>query len=215
MPLMSVPVAIDSHLDGNPVGDQSVNYGTEQLVTCGVEHPGAKSNLRRAIMNFDVNPLAGRTISAASLWRYVTQIDGSSQVIRVSRCTRPSTWTETGVTWAKYDGSNNWTTGGGDFDDATPASFTYTEDTFLWRELTGFKALIDDAIASRGGIVSIILRNTDENPGVTRFAGWNGKNATVNNPYLLVDHDGDPIDNVRRIERRAMRGMMRGAMRGT
>lgn len=218
MPEFTALAIADSYMQGNPEGAQDNNHGGFNAVGHGVEYAGDdKTSLKRPIANFDVSRLAGRTINSAKLRRYVIvrSISGT-MTTRVSRCTRPADWVEDEVTWDEYASGSAWTAEGGDFDDTgPPAAVDQDEpDASLWTDFTGLKAFVTDAIDNRNGIVSLILRLTDETPEVTQKLDWHAMNRGSRIWRLIVDHDGDPVDNTRRIERRTLRGAGRGVLRG-
>ena len=175
---------IDSFMDYlNP----TANWGTHTEVYQGPLYvAGGKASLYRGIGNFDVSSIASKTIISAFLRRQLQNAEGAPYDIKISRCTRPSTWTETGVTWNKYDWTNNWTSGGGDFDDTTPAAVTFTETAPGNFDIPGLKNHVTDAIANRSNIVSLILRNVDENPGVTKLSLWYSSESTIGTLWSLV-----------------------------
>jgi hypothetical protein len=138
--------------------------GQDRLGVGPQYNAGSKTDLFRAIGNFDVSSMAGAVINEAELHREIIAVNNGGFGAKIARCTRPSAWTEN-VTWNKYDGVNAWTAPGGDFD--AGLDFAYVEANALGDHvITGLGALIDDALANRSGIVSVILRiQTD--PGVT------------------------------------------------
>ncbi len=80
----------------------------------------------RSLLRFDLGQLpAGSTLSSANLHLTVTNTYGgnpNSESMNVHRLTQA--WTEGGVTWNRYDGSNLWAAGGGDYDATVRASST-------------------------------------------------------------------------------------------
>jgi len=75
---------------------------------------------RRPIIRFDLSSLpAGSTITNADLYLYCYKVGGTItvNVHRVDHGTPDyeTDWTEAGVTWNKYDGTNDWGTAGGNF----------------------------------------------------------------------------------------------------
>lgn len=158
---------IDSHMDyENP----DINSGTAVNLRIGTLYAGeVKTNAWRPILNFDVSALIGKTINTTKLTREIFAASPGGFSSYLSRCTRPSTWTEGGVTWNKYDGTNTWTAGGGDFDDTgPPAKIDYTEANSTGpHDIIGLKALVDDALDNRSGILSIILRPVVGDPEVS------------------------------------------------
>jgi len=61
--------------------------------------------------------------------------DNNSRTVGLYRVTR--SWTESGVTWNRYDGTNNWTTAGGDYDSTLLASTSVgtSSGDRLWSDL--------------------------------------------------------------------------------
>ena len=151
---------------------------------------GSKAFWYRGLYFFDVSSLVGlyTSIDAAQL-ELKKYSAGGTDAAKLSRCTRPGTTTEAGVTWNKYDGTNAWTSGGGDFDDTTPGvvSFTFTDppDPFVISGLAGY---ITDAIANRSNIVALLTRMSDESAsGSNRgFFGFSKEGATP--PVLRVTY---------------------------
>ena len=103
------------------------------------------------------------------------------------------------MTWNEYELSTLWTVAGGDYDPVTPAPVAYTEATEVgFHEIAGLKELVKDALASRGGIVSIIVRADDEAPLSTKLASWHDRlQATAARRWRLVI-DYTPPDPGRR-----------------
>lgn len=108
------------------------NYGTStQLLS------NSQSNAQsRLLLRFDLSGIpAGATIQSAVLELYYQSAKNSlSEVLRVHRLTRA--WTEPGTTWRTYDGVNNWTSQGGDFDAAVVASVTLDSTVNVWKAWT-------------------------------------------------------------------------------
>jgi hypothetical protein len=187
MAQLVIQCASDAYLQ---TPQQDTNFGGDSLVLIGPAYFGAaKQFADRPIANFDVSALAGATIVAAKLVRNIFSIDGGGFAAHVYRCTRPSAWTENGVTWKKYDGVNEWTAHGGDWDASTPAPLAYNEATsFGTNEIAGLAPFVTDALELRGGIVSIIMKADDELPGGTHTVAWNARH---NSPgwQLVVDYE--------------------------
>jgi hypothetical protein len=192
--------------------NQDTNYGAASAIAHGTLYEGAKTNLDRPIANFDVSLVAARTINAAELHRSFAGGFGVSFGAKIFRCTRPTTWTELGVTWNKYDGTNSWTAGGGDYDSSTPTPIAFTEGAA--ETITGLKPFVDDAIANRGNILSIIIRADNEDPGIDAWISWHSKDtpSPIGIWFLLIDYAGAPLNVL--AERSFQRGVLRGARRG-
>jgi hypothetical protein len=214
MSIYTAPPEIDSEMN---MEDPDVNYGAGGTCDWGVFYAGEiKTLLFRAIVNFDVSALSGRTINSAKLVRYIFSVQGGGWAATIYRCTRPSTWTEGGVTWNKYDGANTWTSEGGDLDETTPTPKTLTETSSTGRhEISGMGSFVTDALSLRSGLVSLIMRADDEDPGTTKYVNWHSKESTGGGRWrLVVDHSGDPIGLHRHPGRGFLRGFQRGFERG-
>ena len=189
MSLINIPIDKDSYMDSvNP----NTNYGNVTIkmgVAVVVDQKGLQA---RAIGNFDVSILSGKTINSAVLYRSFQGGVGTNVACTVYRCTRPATWTEAGVTWNKYDGTNVWTAAGGDMDGTTPTPVAFqTGDN----PLTGLVNFVTDALNNRNGIVSLILRLDNESPGESHWIAWENQEQSSGSPlnlpwYLQVNYVG-------------------------
>lgn len=169
----------DSKMQGAPEFAQELNYGGAQALRHIVLYAGeTKTTWERAIVDFDVSELAKATIIAAKLVRDISSLaSGDGPEAKLSRCTRSGAWVESEVTWLSYTSGADWTNAGGDFDDTgPPAAVTYSEPATVGEhEIAGLLPFVEDAIESWGGIVSLITRLSDEDPGVDTAAEWFAK----------------------------------------
>ncbi len=191
MPSLTVTATIDSDIDA---ANTDLNYGNNGNNRLGVAYAGPDKTFNmRVIVNFDVSALINTVINSATLRRQYSSIVGAGGVeAKVARCTRPAQWTELGVTWNKYDGSNTWTTAGGDLDLVTPAEIVYNEPSSIgWFELASFKDFVIDALDNRNGIVSLIIRQTDESdPGGNEYTAWVNRDfiPDTDQSQLVIDY---------------------------
>jgi len=186
LPEITIEPARDSYI--TPV-QPNTNFGADTSVICGVLYAGAsKVQWRRGIGLFDVNAIpGGATIDAAKLQREISAIAGTpTWLVRLARVTRTD-WVENQVTWNNYKTGSTWTDGGGDFDDVTPAAIDFSEAGAAGlHELVGLKPFVDDAIVSRGGLLTVLLRLKAEAPGVTQEAAWWSREKGVQRWRLVV-----------------------------
>lgn len=183
--------SIDSYISGQAT---TTNYGTDLGLACRLIMVGGfKVQWERTIFNFDLSSIpAGSTINSISLALEVWGVDASAAV-KLQRCTRPATWTEMGVTWLKYDGTNNWTNAGGDRDLTVTVTGTFPSGTGTWTIPTSanFVTIAQDAIDNRSGILSLILFLSDESSsgssrgGSMRSQEYDGGSAE---PKVTVDY---------------------------
>ena len=174
MTTLTATAQIDSHMDEvNP----TTNFGSAGSVECGPVYVLSLTKVMRGIVNFDVSSLFNRKIESAQLEFSRNGEFNPGFAATIYRCTRPADWTEGGVTWNKYDGSNDWTAAGGDLDLVTPtpkaiASFLPASGVNI---ITRLKHFVIDAIANRSNIVSLIIKADDETAtsiGETHWVSW-------------------------------------------
>ena len=167
------------------------NYGAGTSLWVGVAYFGGnKSDFFRAIMDFDVSDLAGETIVTARLERYVYDIIGEAgATAQIMRCTRPGDWVESQVTWNNYKTGSSWTAGGGDVDVSNPPPVSYAEASSAgWHAISGLGGFVEDALANRGGIVSLIFRLADEVPDAGAEYVFFSTRSALNHPRLIVEY---------------------------
>jgi hypothetical protein len=103
----------------------NINYGTFTTIWVG------KVNWRGGL-EFDLSTLpANATINSAELELYYHDdyTTTGAEDLEAHRITR--SWTEAGVTWNSYDGTNSWTSAGGDFD-PTVEDMISIDDVYGW-----------------------------------------------------------------------------------
>lgn len=101
-------------------GSPTTNYGTIAEWDAIMDGGGA---IRRGIVQFDLSSIPGNATITSSIFTLTGRGSmGSSPLMALHRVTRD--WTEAGSTWNTYDGSNNWTTAGGDYDATADATMT-------------------------------------------------------------------------------------------
>lgn len=185
MPQLIATPTKDSCMNG---ASPDTNYGASDIISMGILFAGgSKSQLFRAIVNFDLAALpAGAVVQSAKMQRTLSLIDADGHACRILRCVRSDQWTENGATWNKYDGINPWTAAGGDWDASAPAPVSYIEPLVLGvHEIYGLGEFVSDAIAQRGGIVSLIMKNDDEAPSRSQRSQWLAGSFW----RLIIDYD--------------------------
>lgn len=187
MTQLVVTPSIDSTMSQK---DPDTNFGALGTIGCGILRAGgAKDDTNHAIANFDVSAIPlDAIISGAVMHRLITLADPSPHSIDIQRCTRPTQWTENGVTWNKYDGVTVWTSGGGDRDNTTPPTLTEVEPVAPGPyDVSGLGGFVRDALDNRNGIVSIIISNTDGDPPSTQRTKWLAQSFwTITIDYTLA-----------------------------
>lgn len=91
----------------------NTNYGSNTNLP--VANDITNGNYFRSLIHFTL-PSGSGSISAVKLYlyKYIDVSGYTCPAVEVHELTRTN-WTEAGFTWNTYDGTNNWTTAGGDF----------------------------------------------------------------------------------------------------
>jgi len=120
---------IDSYIGSDSLA--TLNYGDSNPIFVGfwkITSPFVMYSKERAVIKFDLNYFAGQniTVKNANLTLFVENcyISNTTTVQSINVAAYKllnNQFTEDGVTWGKYDGSNAWTNQGGDYD-PTPIS---------------------------------------------------------------------------------------------
>jgi RHS repeat-associated protein len=112
------PVVIDPVFEVTPSLDCQIAAGqpTTNFCSANTLRVGKDTAARRSLLKFDLSSIPAKhvTVTNAELSLYCTAKTTSNAAdYVVHRVTR--SWTN-GATWNRYDGTNNWTNPGGDFD---------------------------------------------------------------------------------------------------
>ena len=181
----------DSGIDAEIIsGGSTANFGNAAVMGVGTTLFGKLTSLRRVIVRFDLSIIPSyATILDASLTLFQAAggaISGST-VFTAYRVTRPD-WTEFGVTWNKYDGSNSWTNSGGDI---AIAEFDSTTITAVGQDLVfgSLAALAADAIANRNGILHLLVVGPES--GSNQFVAVHSSDSIspAMRPKLVVNYE--------------------------
>ena len=163
----------DNILDAGATTDNNATDDSFDVIMSG------GSAARRGIIQFDLSSIpVGANVSSAilSLWTGSGLTNVNMSIHRVTR-----TWTEAGSTWNTYDGSNNWTTAGGDYDaaadaNATPSSttagtqtnWTITSLVQEWVDGTANNGMIVKLTTESGNTTGHLFRSSDNADAATR-----------------------------------------------
>ena len=160
---------------------------------------------RRSALRFDLSAIPdGSTINSVAL-KICTSSDNGEQTLYCHKLLQTG-WTENGVTWNKYDGSNAWGSAGADQDgvdvDGTVETTTgaLASDTFLaaegigtWIEFSGADMVTAVSAALAGDSFEVLL--TGNADASQLFHSREGTNTL--RPYLEINWDrvtGDNLD---------------------
>lgn len=146
---------------------------------------------KRGLLRFSLDPLpADATVTGAHVSLLEAATRGYNRVLALHRATK--NWTENGVTWNRYDGTNPWETAGGDYD-ATPSATA----NVLWNGGPLDRDTWDvteDVVDFRSGAKTNngwILRDTVEDSSQDYWFFHSREAAgPADRPFLLVDYLG-------------------------
>jgi len=138
----------------------NTNYGSGTFF----EVQNVTNYFGRSLLYFDTSDIPdGVTFSQGDLLLYVSSYSSTTFYIRACRLTQTA-WTEMGATWNKYDGTNSWTTAGGDF--TTTNSVEISLATSGWATWNA-SSLIQDCYNNQSKKVHLLLKSREDNAG-----GW-------------------------------------------
>lgn len=158
--------------------------------TNGLQSRGSVANGSthlHSIMSFTM-PIIDGTITQIDLTlRKSVQLSQLStiELYRVSQ----DAWTESGATWNKYDGTNTWTTGGGDIDThivdvVAPAD---VGSTATWNIYGG--DAINPIAYTWGQTVDLLIKNNESTTGTDPGAVFFGRgDVDANKPYITITY---------------------------
>lgn len=169
--------------------------GTNTSLYIGEANTDADGNQNMILVKFDFSSIpAGAVINSATL--YLTQIAEESSNNRtavVYRCLR--NWTESGATYNKYDGVNNWGTAGARATTDIDTTNVLGTRAFSGSEAGGEKAfslntteitkMINGSYSNYGFVVT--LTNIPQVNDLYRFASSGNATAT-NRPKIVIDY---------------------------
>jgi hypothetical protein len=164
-------------------GSANSNYGS----LTGIDI-GANSGIYRSLLKFDFGALPGNAIlDSVSLSVYIYGIVGSSgRTLWAYRLTQTG-WTELGSTWNKYDGSNSWSSAGGDYTTTNGVSISGpgAGNWATWDVLT----LANYARINTGKILYILLKDGTETDGqLSQIYSNNYTTDATKCPKLILNY---------------------------
>lgn len=147
---------VDSYIGDDSYAD--INFGNAVTMGIGTAVVGKVTNVYRGLVRFDLSAIPlGASIPNATLTLFAAtgSIISGSQQFTVYRLTEAG-WTELGVTWNQYDGSNAWTSAGGDYatQDSDSVSISSAGENLVFDSLA---ALAADAVANRNGLLHLLV----------------------------------------------------------
>lgn len=157
------------------------------------EWKGGASDIRRTLMSFDLSSIpTGSTITAATLRIYDSGTDLATNTRTMFANRSKRAWTESGATWNKYDGTNNWTTAGGGASSDDVETSSIGSISMPGTEVAGYVEFALTASAVQEWFVGsftnngIMLSMGTESDDLHRF---NDSEAASNKPELVVTYE--------------------------
>jgi|GEM_PF-1193447 len=176
--------AVDCYIGNGAAANSAFNDGNLLIGTLRVL---GNDTYYRSLLRFDLSTLADGAIPSACELT-ITHSGGSPvnpSTQTAYRLTRTD-WTEA-ATWNTYDGSNAWSTAGGDYTATGSDAYTYTGGTALTFDLLAM--LLD---AKNAGLSSLnVILIGPEVPGSSNYiVGESSADATASNrPKVVVTYD--------------------------
>lgn len=184
----TVYASADSYMhQGNP----TTNYGTATTMVAGKQ----TSNARRSIVRFDLSSIPiSSYIDLANLSVYADTALSPPSTIGVYRVQQSPArdWTEAGVTWNRYDGTNSWTTAGGDFNSTATSSISIstTLKYYNWTVTYDVKNFVQTPSTNFGWV----LKSSTEPNGKTITFRSRDYTGTSYDPFAKVYYIPSPYD---------------------
>ena len=170
----------------------TVNHGTDTHLYVGEDNTQSP-NYWRTLIKFDLSSIpAGSTVLSATLSLWV-EGDWSSNARTFRAYRQKRAWTESGATWTKYDGINNWSTAGG-FSATDCEATDIGSCSFLASESAGTEkqfSLTPDAVTEwiRGTFENngvILKADTESNDGYQFYSSSSASSSY--RPKLVIEY---------------------------
>ena len=147
---------IDAHIGSFA---PTTNYATNNVMYVGETTGDTDGNQSCFLIKFDLSSIpASSIISSATLYLTQTAETASNdRTMSVYRCLRA--WTEAGVTWNKYDGTNNWGTAGARNTSTDRESSSIGSISLSATEANGEKTITLDAAKIQGMVSGTFTNN--------------------------------------------------------
>jgi len=155
------------------------------------------ANANRALIKFDLSSIpTGATITSAILY-LESESYVKSTVTSVYRITRSWSLADNGgtcestddtdaVNWNQYDGSNSWTSAGGDFDGTALASNTWGDNWRQFAEISnGLRDYVQNVVDSINTDYGLLIKTAEGTSDHNRYHATHGTDGS--RPYLKVE----------------------------
>jgi len=174
-PTVNLTASQDTYIDED---HETINYGNNAELKC--KNETGKSE--RSLIQFDLSGIPQcAVVTNATLGIYVTAV--KTKTINIHRLTH--NWTEMGATWNAYDGTNSWSTSGGDYDSTVNGSFSGATTGYKEVNLT---SLVQGWLNGTWANYGILLEGVTQDE--VKFSSREGDHPPyLNISYLRTDAD--------------------------
>ena len=187
-------VSRDTYLDQ---ANSTTNYGATTPITVKTSSSANRRVLVR--MSGGSLPPSGSAVKSGNLSLYMSTAPTSSRTYGAYRITN-SNWTEgtgaagSGATWNTYNGTNAWTSAGGDFATVTGTSTTGTTNgvRITWNILADVQGWVNGTYSNNG---TLIKDQTESSSGYTASFSSKEDATSGNRPQLAVSYL-QPVTNL-------------------
>jgi len=165
------------------------NYGTDITLSIGNGVGASGDNKTRTLLHFDITDIPNNatfTQGDISLYQY-DYFYYAAETLYMYRLTHTN-WTEAGVTWNKYDGTNAWTTAGGDY--TTTNGVSRASDCTAGWKIWSSATLIQDCYNNQSKNVHLIgiMTTNGDNRDQQKYYSNNYTTNTSLRPKLTVTY---------------------------
>jgi len=172
------PVADSSLYQGSP----NSNVGGSTILEV---YPWNIGYNKRAVIKFDLSSIpANVNISSAKLFLREYTTYGGTRTLNLHKVIK--NWTEAGVTWNKYNGTNNWTNDGGDFNFSASASATVGWTGVLKWDNWDVTQDVKNFYSGPESNLGWILKDSNEDTSQAYWFFYSREGEYQ--PYLLIDY---------------------------
>lgn len=171
------------------------NRGSYDIISVQSAHYLTTSDSNRMIYNFTLpSEIPNTTITSIDFYLYCIGLNNqASYNIDVHKITQAN-WTENGVTWNKYDISNDWTNAGGDYYSTVIDHIARPTTPSTWYNWTLYGTNADNPLSlTWGSDVNIILKASTEDLDGTdgdynQFPTKEYTDDITKRPYILITY---------------------------
>ena len=166
---------------GTGASSNQNGYNSGALLTQGA---GGSHDIERILINPTLPSLTG-TISDVKLYLWLYNENSSGAAVSVHTLNQTA-WTETGVTWNTYDGTNAWTVAGGDYNATMIYKLATTSSNVLQNFPVMGASALNPLTLTWGQTFHLLLKMTDET--INEFMAFRGREYSSVKPYLEITY---------------------------